>query len=323
MELHNYGQKQAFTLAGATHVALPKDNRKVAFTKPSRGMSEAKGELQATETLSFRCCSERYRFMRGAAFTLAEVLITLGIIGVVAAVVMPTLISKIQDRQNIAKWKREYSLISNAFQSAVNDGNQVCISYLSSGGCQCTLPGYKFIREDFIEAFKQKLKIVDYCTDGGEKMCAYYNDEAHKHGKYSWSGFLSTASRYKALGGSTTINSYNFNRYAFLLNDGAVVYFGGLHGGPWMVVDVNNANHGPNEFGRDVFVMKIYSNNLTNQHKIMPMGAEGTYNKAANGETCECSKDKGAKTGAYIAGESGAGEVISGACCSAYYLYTK
>ena len=32
---------------------------------PSRGMSEAKGEQESTETLSFRCDCERCRFMRG------------------------------------------------------------------------------------------------------------------------------------------------------------------------------------------------------------------------------------------------------------------
>ena len=55
-------KKAAFTLAeGATHVAHCKDSRKVAFT-------------------------------------LAEVLITLGIIGVVAAITMPVLLSNVQDR---------------------------------------------------------------------------------------------------------------------------------------------------------------------------------------------------------------------------------
>ena len=38
---------------------------KVAFTSPSRGMSEAKGEQESTETLSFRCDCERCRLMRG------------------------------------------------------------------------------------------------------------------------------------------------------------------------------------------------------------------------------------------------------------------
>ena len=38
---------------------------KAAFTSPSRGMSEAKGEQESTETLSFRCDCERCRLMRG------------------------------------------------------------------------------------------------------------------------------------------------------------------------------------------------------------------------------------------------------------------
>ncbi len=36
-----------------------------SLRRPSRGMSEAKGEQESTETLSFRCDCERCRFMRG------------------------------------------------------------------------------------------------------------------------------------------------------------------------------------------------------------------------------------------------------------------
>ena len=44
------------------------------------------------------------------AFTLAEVLITIGIIGIVAAMTIPTLISKNQKRVIEAKLKEDYSL---------------------------------------------------------------------------------------------------------------------------------------------------------------------------------------------------------------------
>lgn len=40
------------------------------------------------------------------AFTLAEVLITLGIIGVVAAMTLPTLVQKHQEKVTIAKLKK-------------------------------------------------------------------------------------------------------------------------------------------------------------------------------------------------------------------------
>ena len=47
-------------------------------------------------------------------FTLAEVLITLGIIGIVAAMTLPALIQKQHEREFISKWKKFYSDVSNA-----------------------------------------------------------------------------------------------------------------------------------------------------------------------------------------------------------------
>ena len=69
---------KGFTLAeGATHVATLEDNR-------------------------------------FSAFTLAEVLVTLGIIGVVAAMTMPSLIAHKKEKEFIVAWKKMYSDISNA-----------------------------------------------------------------------------------------------------------------------------------------------------------------------------------------------------------------
>ncbi len=48
------------------------------------------------------------------AFTLAEVLITLGIIGVVAAMTIPTLMANVKARQYSAKFKKTVSTLSNA-----------------------------------------------------------------------------------------------------------------------------------------------------------------------------------------------------------------
>ena len=53
---------------------------------------------------------------RKAAFTLAEVLITLGIIGVVAAMTLPTLIAKYQKQEVVTKLKRVYSVMNQAIQ---------------------------------------------------------------------------------------------------------------------------------------------------------------------------------------------------------------
>ena len=59
-----------------------------------------------------------------AAFTLAEVLITLAIIGVVAVMTIPTLISDYQEKVTITKVATAYSILSNAWQmSLVESGS--------------------------------------------------------------------------------------------------------------------------------------------------------------------------------------------------------
>ncbi len=64
-----------------------------------------------------------YPSPRKIAFTLAEVLITLGIIGVVAAMTLPTLIAKYQEKVTVTKVKKAYSVILNAYNLALmNDG---------------------------------------------------------------------------------------------------------------------------------------------------------------------------------------------------------
>lgn len=59
--------------------------------------------------------------MKNKAFTLAEVLITLGIIGVVAAMTMPTLIQKNQEKVAVTQLKKAHSVFSQAFLRAVAD----------------------------------------------------------------------------------------------------------------------------------------------------------------------------------------------------------
>ena len=52
--------------------------------------------------------------MKNNAFTLAEVLITLGIIGVVAAMTLPTLIQNNKNKEVEARLKKVYSVMNQA-----------------------------------------------------------------------------------------------------------------------------------------------------------------------------------------------------------------
>ena len=55
------------------------------------------------------------------AFTLAEILITLGIIGVVAAMTLPVLIQKYKAKVILTQLKKSYAEIQNVSNSILND----------------------------------------------------------------------------------------------------------------------------------------------------------------------------------------------------------
>lgn len=57
------------------------------------------------------------------AFTLAEVIIVMGIIGIVAEMTIPTLINNVETQTYKAAYKKAYSDISQAFAQALSDGS--------------------------------------------------------------------------------------------------------------------------------------------------------------------------------------------------------
>ena len=74
-----------------------------------------------------------------AAFTLAEVLITLGIIGVVAAMTMPTIVANYQSKMFATKLKHAHSLLQNAlnlYKAKNNCDNLLCLADTSKTSAQ-------------------------------------------------------------------------------------------------------------------------------------------------------------------------------------------
>lgn len=60
-------------------------------------------------------------FNNKIAFTLAEILITLLIIGVISAIVLPTLINDTQDQQYKTAWRSAFATVSQAMSKALQD----------------------------------------------------------------------------------------------------------------------------------------------------------------------------------------------------------
>ena len=216
--------------------------------------------------------------IRRAAFTLAEVLITLAIIGVVAAMTIPTLVSNIQEAHFHAKWKECYSILNNAFKMTVAENPRMVASELNN----------YYPTKEFIDAILSHLHVMDTCgsDDYNENECDNYEvyaDVPNWPVKYRWSGIANVYSRYTTLSGQT-MNSYDFLNKAALLKNGASIYFGGVHSGLTIVVDVNNFNGGPNVLGKDVYAISLTSTSWQTYAKMQyieslyfkPFGAEGT-----------------------------------------------
>lgn len=103
-----------------------------------------------------------FKINQKKAFTLAEVLITLGIIGVVAAMTIPTLIKNYQKEQTVTQLKKTYSMLSTAIQKYAADSS--CIGDLS---CTGTFSGaYDYV--PFGDAIAPYLKLNKNCKDTSE-----------------------------------------------------------------------------------------------------------------------------------------------------------
>lgn len=95
-------------------------------------------------------------------FTLAEVLITLGIIGVVASMTIPTLIQNSQEKATISQLKKTYSTLSQAYALAVQENGTP-----DSWGLTNDTAGSVTL----INTLTQYLKTTKTCIDGDYTGC--------------------------------------------------------------------------------------------------------------------------------------------------------
>lgn len=84
-----------------------------------------------------------FKISKNIAFTLAEVLITLGIIGVVAALTIPALMKNTNDSELKNSWVSAYSLLSEAAARVRNDNGGTQEGLIASNFYQTLLPVYE------------------------------------------------------------------------------------------------------------------------------------------------------------------------------------
>lgn len=177
-------------------------------------------------------------------FTLAEVLITLGIIGVVAALTLPSLISKYKEKQIITALKKNYSVINNAIMRAVADNGEMkywdsaSYDYVDGNGQN------QSITVSNIDILTKYFNIAKYC---GHEAKGCFNEKYIKFDKTKERDF-------------ENLSYYN----KFILADGTAIAIQGYEGETtngeiW--IDVNGQKR-PNKVGEDTFLFAITNSRL-------------------------------------------------------------
>lgn len=201
--------------------------------------------------------------MNKKAFTLAEVLITLGIIGVVAALTMPILVNKYRKIVIANQFKKSYSILQNVIVRAQKDhgtfGEWSCFS--ASHGGKLFLDVDKFMK-NISEAVNVTKKESDrFVANSAVKMCGSSTDYVTMNGKVLK---------------SNSGDPYWKKESTFYMADGSCLYFRSMDGNepiyedlknnkgnnPVMhvYIDVNGSKNQPNKLGIDLFAFEIYYN---------------------------------------------------------------
>ncbi|MFR1671449.1 MAG: type II secretion system protein [Candidatus Gastranaerophilaceae bacterium] len=186
---------------------------------------------------------------RKFAFTLAEVLITLGIIGVVAAMTLPSLISEKHNRENQAALKKYYSVLQ-----------QVCMQmYIDEGQ---TINRLNYDRATFMKLFKKYFISVNKVNSSSVE---YVEDE-------ETGTLVYLVKEYKTFNKKTLHGSF-FDDGTINIADSVMIFLERPVGGERMFisVDVNGVKKKPNLFGHDLFTFQVMDDG-----KVLPMGADGT-----------------------------------------------
>ncbi len=176
-----------------------------------------------------------------SAFTFAEVLITLGIIGVVAAMTIPSLVTNYKGKVAATQLKKGYSTISQALLMMYNDTGEV-INYEN-------YPNTKFA-----PVFKKYLGVQKYsdgqAITGSEKEDYYLSKE------------------YMNYNNTKAADASLFDEGQMIINDNMAIYIQNSDFSDWLfiTIDINGINKKPNRWGHDLFTFRVEGNG-----KLIPL----------------------------------------------------
>lgn len=173
--------------------------------------------------------------MKKNAFTLAEVLLVIGIIGIVASVTLPNLSKNTSDADTVAKVKKTVATLQTALDMAKDKYGEDISTWTASDS------------SDADKAARYGTRLSEFLSVS--KTCGLNTNQ----------GCFSSSNVTQITGtASTNPIDQNSDYYKIILNDGASIGFGSS----FIYFDVDGSNKGLNKRGRDIFYVSYSDNNI-------------------------------------------------------------
>lgn len=180
------------------------------------------------------CTHKHSTSFHSKAMTLAEVLITIVIVGVVASITIPNLVNNKAKQETVAKLQKEYTTLAQAVKLSENDNGP------NSTWDWGTATNPTSIRQSFDTYWAPYLKIIKYCSS------------------YSDCGYASNNIKFLTGNPSLSLIYDSNSRTPVSLADGSVlVVIGGTI--KLIYIDINGGK-GPNQYGKDIFRFIVDAN---------------------------------------------------------------
>ena len=195
---------------------------------------------------------------RKIAFTLAEVLITLGIIGVVASLTLPSVIQNYKKQVTVNQLKKAYSILGQVAQKAVADNGPVAFQ----AGSNVSVDDIKeFFNTYWLPYFKvAKVYPDSKCINLNDNKCLYKQMNNNMYTTWFFTKYDAGRIFFSTVDGMTFFVRVQTYKYTYD-EDGNQVSAEDIYTSfQEVVVDVNGTKP-PNTFGKDVFVFEIDFNN--------------------------------------------------------------
>ena len=274
-----------FTEGGGGKIGFVRRNTgAVARECCAQGAQHYVSDVSNSAIVKYNCVEFVRSWKHKAAFTMAEILLSLTIIGVVAAITLPSLTGNINERTWNTQRKALYARMSQAIALMPALNGYGTLKEESSAGAS---DGVDTATETFLtDGLAKVLKINNICDNEHLEDCGIVTSFTNMAGSqitmpetlyelnswfhsvaYCGNSYSTTdtkAAAFETQNGESIVAFYNQNCRTAYLNQEILTNDGNAFGFPQSNMCVNfiydlNGNKGPNTVGKDIGIMTVFN----------------------------------------------------------------